>query len=115
MTVLFVYGTLKRGERNHRLIGDQVFLGEAETARGFAAADLGEHPGLVERPDAAPVRGELWRVDGCCLADLDEFEEVPDHFVRKVIPVLAFEGPVEAYFYNRPVPAGATLADRWPS
>ena len=80
-TILFVYGTLKRGLRNHRLIADQEFLGEAVTAPRYRVIDLGLHPGLVtDESNGLAVKGELWAVSDCCLAELDDFEEVPGLF-----------------------------------
>ena len=114
-TVLFVYGTLKRGQRNHRLIADQTFLGEAETEPRYRVFDLGPYPGLVADPEnGVAVRGELWAVVECCLAELDDFEEVPGLFVREPVAVAGQDGIVLAYFWNRPVPAGARSGSEWP-
>ncbi|MBY0457689.1 MAG: gamma-glutamylcyclotransferase [Gemmataceae bacterium] len=114
-TVLFVYGTLKRGHRNHRLLADQTFLGEAVTAPRYRVADLGPHPGLVyDDSDGLAVRGELFAVDACALGELDDFEGVPDLFVRERIDIPTRGEEVWAYFINRPVPAGAPTGDRWP-
>ena len=112
--VLFVYGTLKRGARNHRLLADQVFLGAATTAARYRVVDLGPYPGLVR--DAAggvAVHGELYAVSGCCLAELDDFEGVPELFTRELVEVDGRSG-VWAYFWNGPVPDGAQTGDRWP-
>ena len=113
-TLLFVYGTLKRGEGNHRLIADQDFLGDAITEARYRVIDLGPYPGLVVDPGSGlAVQGELWAVDSQCLAALDQFEEVAGPFVRVPIAVPGRED-VFAYFWNRAVPEGARSGDRWP-
>jgi gamma-glutamylaminecyclotransferase len=112
--ILFVYGTLKRGERNHHLIADQLFIREATTAPRYRVFDLGPYPGLVrEAASGLAVRGELWAVSDCCLAELDDFEGVPGLFVREQIEVEEYE-EVWAYYWNRPVPEGARSGDVWP-
>jgi gamma-glutamylaminecyclotransferase len=114
-TILFVYGTLKRGRRNHRLIADQRYLGGAATEPLYRVYDLGPYPGLV--PDAAgglAVAGELWEVTACRLGELDDFECDAGEFVRGVIAVAGLADRVEAYFYAGPVPAGAPAGADWP-
>jgi gamma-glutamylaminecyclotransferase len=114
-TILFVYGTLKRGLRNHFRLADQEFLGEAITEPRYRAVDLGEHPGLiVDQTNGLAVKGELWAVNERCLAELDEFEEVPGPFVRGAIAIAGRNDVVFAYFLNKPVPAGTASGDRWP-
>ena len=119
-TILFVYGTLKRGERNYFRLADQEFLGEVLTAPRYRVVDLGPYPGLVR--DAASglaVHGELFAVTDRCLAELDAFEDVPrqedvpGQFVRALIEVAGYE-QVWAYYTNTPVPEGAKSGDRWP-
>jgi gamma-glutamylaminecyclotransferase len=113
-TVLFVYGTLKRGGRNFFRMAGQEFVGEATTAPQYRVIDLGAHPGLVRDAVAGlAIRGELFAVDATCLAELDAFEEVPGPFVRERIDVPG-HGEVWAYYMNTPVPAGAKSGDRWP-
>jgi gamma-glutamylaminecyclotransferase len=113
-TIVFVYGTLKRGERNHRLLADQEFLGAAVTAPRYRVFDLGPYPGLV-RDDATglAVRGELFAVTERCLAELDEFEGVAGPFARDLIAVDGHE-LVWAYYLNEPVPEGAKSGACWP-
>jgi gamma-glutamylaminecyclotransferase len=114
-TILFVYGTLKRGQRNHRLIADQEYLGEAVTGPRYRVFDLGPYPGLVpDRANGVAVKGELWAVSACCLAELDDFEGVPDLFDRKPLAVAGREDEVFAYFWNRLVRPGTPSGDEWP-
>ena len=113
-TLLFVYGTLKRGEPNHFRMADQELLSEAITAPRYRVIDLGPHPGLVR--DAAKglaVQGEVFAVTDRCLAELDEFEGDAGAFVRELIEVSGYE-QVWAYYLNAPVPDGAKSGDRWP-
>jgi gamma-glutamylcyclotransferase (GGCT)/AIG2-like uncharacterized protein YtfP len=60
------------------------------------------------------VRGELWAVGECCLAELDEFEEESHTFRRGPVAVAGRDEEVFAYFWNRPVPESAKSGDRWP-
>jgi gamma-glutamylaminecyclotransferase len=113
-TILFLYGTLKRGEKSHRLLAGQRFVGEATTEPRYRLYDLGPYPGLVADVAGVAVAGELWDVDAAGLAELDRFEGVPDLFVRELVAVRGTAGPVEAYLYARPVPSGARSGGSWP-
>jgi gamma-glutamylaminecyclotransferase len=107
-TILFVYGTLKRGLANHHLMAGQQFIGEAVTLPRYRVLDLGPHPGLiVDEANGLGVRGELWAVSAECLSRLDEFEEVPGPFVRAPVEIEGWGEEVDAYFWNRPAPPGA--------
>ncbi|HEV3385679.1 MAG TPA: gamma-glutamylcyclotransferase family protein [Gemmata sp.] len=114
-TILFVYGTLKRGLRNNHLIADQEFLGEFQTEPRYRVIDLGPHPGLVvDEANGLAVRGELWSVSEDCLGELDAFEEVPGPFIRTEVKIAAREDAAQAYFWNCPIPEGATTGNEWP-
>ncbi|MGL4422817.1 MAG: gamma-glutamylcyclotransferase family protein [Gemmataceae bacterium] len=107
--ILFVYGTLRRGERNHRRIADQTFLGLARTEPEYKRLNLGPYPGLVAGTES--VAGELYQVSDCALGELDDFEGVPTLFDRRAIALI--DRPpgelVQAYFW-----VGATPADYRP-
>jgi gamma-glutamylcyclotransferase (GGCT)/AIG2-like uncharacterized protein YtfP len=113
-TVLFVYGSLRRGRENHRLMAGQEYLGPARTLPLYRLLHLGAYPGLV--PDAGrgvAVEGELWRVDARTLAALDEFEG--EHVFRRTrISVEGVGGPVEAYLYIEPAPDAPDCGVSWP-
>lgn len=112
-TLLFVYGTLKRGERNYFRIADQKFVSEATTAPKYRVFDLGPYPGLVRDGEKGlAVRGEVFAVSECALAELDDFEGVPTAFVRELIEVEGY-GEVWAYYTNA-VPEGARSGGQWP-
>jgi gamma-glutamylcyclotransferase (GGCT)/AIG2-like uncharacterized protein YtfP len=112
--ILFLYGSLKLGGENHRLVADQEYLGPAVTEARYRVVSLGRYPGLVEDPvNGLAVTGELWRVSRCCLLELDDFEGGEGAWVRRPVAVVGMEG-VEAYFYAGPVPADAPSGAEWP-
>lgn len=116
--LLFIYGTLKRGGSNHEQLAGQEYLGEACTLPGHRLYDLGEYPGLVRAQGVADyVHGELWRVSGECLHQLDRFEGVPEGLYRRsAIELDELHGDlvVETYFYLRDLSGRSILADgRW--
>lgn len=59
--LVFVYGTLKKGKSNHRLIEEFNCLGEA-TTKG-TLYDLGPFPALVLEPTNDTIYGELYDVN----------------------------------------------------
>src|SRR5262249_53161627 len=74
--LLFLYGTLKRGCRNHHLVAGQEFLGPARTLPRYRLYDSGLYPCLVEDTmQGCAIAGELWRVEADALERLDEFED----------------------------------------
>lgn len=89
-TVLFVYGTLKRGQRNHGLMREARFLGEAFTAPHYTLLDLGPFPGMIPGGSTA-VHGELYAVGPKLLARLDRHEGVPRFYVRASVALSAHE------------------------
>ncbi|WP_439631846.1 gamma-glutamylcyclotransferase family protein [Gemmata sp.] len=110
-----MYGTLKRGLRNHHLMAGQRFVADVVTEPRYRVIDLGPYPGMVTDAESGlAVRGELWAVDAECLAALDAFEGVPDLFVRGPVAVAGRSGDGWAYFWNNRVPAGAASGARWP-
>jgi gamma-glutamylcyclotransferase (GGCT)/AIG2-like uncharacterized protein YtfP len=84
--LVFVYGSLLRGEANHVHLEGARFIGTVRTAPAFTLFDLGEFPALVATGHDA-VSGELWEVDDAHLERLDAFEEHPDVYARRKIPL----------------------------
>jgi gamma-glutamylcyclotransferase (GGCT)/AIG2-like uncharacterized protein YtfP len=105
-TLLFVYGTLKRGCSNHAHLAGQTFVAAARTPSGYRLYDLGGYPGLYPHAgDTAGVTGELWSVDDAALARLDRFEGVHEGLYRRTpLRLLAPHDtlPVHAYFPGLP-------------
>jgi gamma-glutamylaminecyclotransferase len=71
-TLLFVYGSLKRGRRHHTELGGARFVGVARTAPEYRLLDLGEYPALAAGSRA--IEGELYEVTEALLVELDRFE-----------------------------------------
>ena len=116
MTVLFVYGTLKRGDCRHRLLEGQRFLGEAETAATYRLFDLGDYPGLVESPGGVRVAGELYEVADGRLTRIDAEEGVAEGLYRRasVRLVAPPDRPAaETYLYNGDVSERPELPGVW--
>jgi gamma-glutamylcyclotransferase (GGCT)/AIG2-like uncharacterized protein YtfP len=112
--LLFVYGTLKRGHRNHRHLAGQEYVGPACTVARYRLFDCGAYPGLVDAPvGGMSIDGELWRVHVAALPDLDVFEDVPDTFERRVVALQDVAGPVFAYFYVRDVSKLGDCGNSW--
>ncbi len=97
---VFVYGTLKTGERAATLLSGAVFAGRA-VMQDCQLYDLGNYPGLkVNTGSVAP--GELYYADDVCVARLDRYEGEGTLYTRRRMPVTT-EGKTldaEVYVYN---------------
>ena len=93
--LLFVYGSLMRGEPANRLLEGARFVAESSTAPGFALVDFGDWPGMLREGDGA-VRGELYAIPEALVPTLDRYEDHPAVFLRQEID-LADGTRAEAY------------------
>ncbi len=109
MEKLFVYGTLKKGYRNHHYLSGSRFLGKAVTKEKFALyAD--SVPFLVKSPPISKVKGELYEVDSRTLRNVDALEGHPRVYRRERITVILEDGrEAEAWAYFYPSPRGRLL------
>jgi len=106
-TLVFVYGTLKRGGDNHCWIEDQQFVGEALTAPIYRMYELEGYPGMVRSPvGGLSIQGEVWSVNEAGLTMLDSLEDVEGGEYERVAVLLEGEFAtqhVESYLYLRSV------------
>lgn len=88
--LVFVYGTLKKGFSNHRLLAGAEFLGAAQTVEKYAMYSTGT-PIVLKDEAVSPIFGELYRVNEKTLAALDSLEGHPDWYRRQEVEVLVDE------------------------
>jgi gamma-glutamylcyclotransferase (GGCT)/AIG2-like uncharacterized protein YtfP len=95
-TLVFVYGSLRRGARHHDELAGATFVGESRTEPGYCLVRQGEYPALREGGTGA-VAGELYLVSDELLARLDVFEHTPELYRRGEVRL---EGALcaQAYF-----------------
>jgi len=100
---VFVYGSLRRGQRYHHLMRGARHIGDYQLPPRYTLFDLGPYPAL--RPDGRdPVQGEVYVVDAVLLRRLDVLERHPLEFRRRLVATPA--GAAWIYFYTRsPAPA----------
>lgn len=80
-TKVFVYGSLKRGYWNNRLLMGSKFIGTGSTNDAEFRMYDGTFP-YVTTEGIDDVQGEVWEVDEATLRNLDALEGTPDHYVR---------------------------------
>jgi gamma-glutamylcyclotransferase (GGCT)/AIG2-like uncharacterized protein YtfP len=82
--LVFVYGTLRRGQVNHHWLEGCGFEGEV-TMTGLVLHDLGPFPMAV--PGDGVVHGELYRLEAMALSALDRLEGYPRLYDRLPRPL----------------------------
>ena len=113
-TILFFYGSLKRGYSNHHRIAGQQYLGDAASEPRYRIIELGEYGGMIRDEQCGmSVKGELWAVDERCLAELDAFEMGEGLWMRVPISIAGREG-VQSYCWTGDVPEGVRSSNVWP-
>lgn len=91
-----VYGSLKRGFYNHRVLNGAPFLASG-TVTGFEMFDLGSYPMVV--PGDGSIAVEIYEVNPATFGQLDRLEGFPSFYGRKMITAVTDYCPVEAWMY----------------
>lgn len=106
--LLFVYGTLKRGGVNHRLLAEAKFLGLGWTERKFRLVDCGPYPAMLEHTtEPMEIAGELYRIPESLLPALDELEDEGTLYRRVVATITPLD------FAGEPQPSVAAWTYLW--
>lgn len=103
-TVIFVYGTLMAGNRNHEYyLNNSRFIGKG-TLKDYALYDLGYFPGIKPHSGDS-VLGELYEVDAETLEQINSLEGEGSLYKLVYEPVLTeadtiVEAGVYVYLHN---------------
>jgi gamma-glutamylaminecyclotransferase len=99
---LFVYGSLKKGFDNHKLLTKHTKrIGKAKTISKFGMYEdsFGNYPYLMQTA-INKIEGELYQIQREeLLKRIDEFEGAPDYYYRKKIKVQTHRGIKSAFVY----------------
>ena len=98
---VFVYGSLKSGFHNHKLLeeADAIFVGEDVTSGAYRMGGMGgSFPAVVERLQDYHIAGEIYKVDNETLALIDQLEGNGTFYERKLIETKRFDQYVWIYF-----------------
>jgi gamma-glutamylcyclotransferase (GGCT)/AIG2-like uncharacterized protein YtfP len=105
---LFVFGTLRRGHRNHHYLAGHYERVVAANLCGYARL----HELMIARRPGGVVDGELFFLNldeyDSTMAGCDELEEIPagqlvgHEYQRKRVTVETAEGRIEAWAYVQP-------------
>jgi gamma-glutamylcyclotransferase (GGCT)/AIG2-like uncharacterized protein YtfP len=108
----FVYGTLRRGECNHHLLGDANFLGFHRTHARYSMLSMGYYPAVIDSGHTR-ISGEVYQIHKARLPWLDQLEDYPRTYNRRLINTPY--GPAWMYFYRQPVAPGTprVLSGDW--
>ena len=94
-----VYGSLRKGLHNHRVLGtDRDLIGEG-IVKGFGMYSLGAYPALSREGTHTDVVVELYHVTDKSMVDLDRLEGFPKYYTRKLCPILIGGETVPAWVY----------------
>ena len=72
--LVLVYGSLKNGFPNHRVIRDSEFITDTHTVKKYHMFSMGGYPAVVEDLPYHYIAGELYRVDKKTMIELDYLE-----------------------------------------
>jgi gamma-glutamylcyclotransferase (GGCT)/AIG2-like uncharacterized protein YtfP len=97
-TLVGVYGTLKRGEGNHRLLSTSELVTTSLTPPNYGLVDLGAFPGLIPGEDKVVI--EVYKVNNHTLSRLDSLEGHPTFYERKEVDVVVNGNTEKVWVYH---------------
>ena len=83
---VFVYGSLKQGQVNNRVLADAELLGRCYLEGKYTMVDLGWYPAVIPGGDTERrIFGEVYRISEDHLDALDMIEGHPTYYERHKI------------------------------
>lgn len=98
MELVFVYGTLRKGHGNHRLIRGDKFVGTGSTVNKYAMYSMGI-PFVNEYEQVSNITGEVYEVSKNTLNQLDMLEGHPSWYRRKKTKIKIGPKTLYAWLY----------------
>jgi len=99
--LVFVYGTLRQAQSNHKLLGDAYCYGTGGTRDTYAMYIAGSYPYVTSTESRYPIVGELYAVDDETLVNLDKMEGHPRYYTRREVAVVVEGIEYNAWMYFR--------------
>lgn len=103
-----VYGTLRKGEYNHSVMGDSTYL-TTDLLYGYQMYGGLDYPAIIEGATEASVVLEIFRVSNARIAsDIDRLEgfdrkrpnDTSNFYTLRYIQLDSFEEPIEVYTFD---------------
>ena len=90
MNKLFVYGSMKKGFKNHWRLENETFLGSGKTDNNYNMypAESFSYPYGVEYEEKWQLFGELYELKNVAIEEIDIFEGAPEYYYRKEVGIL---------------------------
>ena len=82
--LVFVYGTLRKGEVNHNVLGNSPLVGVFRTEPRFTLHAMRWFPAMVAGGSTSVV-GEVYEVEARTLWEIDRLEGHPSYYQRRHI------------------------------
>lgn len=105
---LFVYGTLKKGHSNHKLILNARKIADGYTVKTLLMMESGEFPVVFEQGNSfaamLSVAGELYEIEDRMLVTLDRLEDLGGMYDRRILLIRTATGSTvpAAMYVGRP-------------
>ena len=98
-SLVFVYGTLQRGNSNYsHYLKESSFI-SAAVLEGYRMHDLGYYPGIREE-EGSSVKGEVFLVTPTVRENLDRLEGEGSLYKRRLVPLNIQGAAVQAHVYE---------------
>jgi gamma-glutamylcyclotransferase (GGCT)/AIG2-like uncharacterized protein YtfP len=96
MLKVVVYGSLRRGMGNHRLLERSELLSTEVIQANYDMLDMGSYPGLVRSEEPNDIVVEVYSVTPETFTDIEHLEGYPSFYNRE--NVRTTEGDAPIYF-----------------
>jgi gamma-glutamylcyclotransferase (GGCT)/AIG2-like uncharacterized protein YtfP len=95
---LFAYGTLKRGQSNHALLGGATKIADGYTVKKMVMMNTGKFPVVftekLSRSAMLSVAGEIYEIEDCLIRELDRLEDLGGMYDRGIFQIRTVGGEV---------------------